>query len=185
MELTFVALYLCSFIVHIGRKRFDNLVTQYQMNGLYSRLHGNSKRLPANTISVESTEMVTTFITNYGRSHGLPLPGRVSGHRDKVIVLPSDITKAYVYDLYKKVCSDQLLNSIGRSKFYALWQEILPHISISKLSSDLCYTCQKNRQAIQLSAPLSDEDKTSLLLKAQDHLAKAKAERDYYNIQVE
>ena len=142
------------------------------------------KRLPPNSFSHETISMVTTFINNYGRAHGLPLPGRVPGHRDKVILLPSDITKAHVYQKYKEACNEKKMVPVGRSRFYSVWQELLPQISISTPSTDLCFTCQQNRLAIQLSGHLSDEEKTKRIDSAQEHLSRAKAERDYYNQQV-
>ena len=94
---------------------------------------------------------VMTFIKNYARAHGLPLPGRVPGHRDKVMVLPSDITKTVVFTQYKEACIKSSRNSVGRSPFFSLWQSMLPHISVSKPSSDLCLTCQQNSLSIQQS----------------------------------
>ena len=91
------------FLHCIGRTRFDNLVQQYEDVGLVTRTHGNLKRLPQKFNSAENVAMVITFITNYGRAHDLPLPGRrVPGQRDKVLVLRSDITNTYVHQKYKQ-----------------------------------------------------------------------------------
>ena len=81
----------------VSRKRYQNLVQHYQQHGLCPRIHGNTKRLPANCLPKDDIEYLTKFITNYARAHGMPLPGRVTGHRDKVMVLPTDITKLVVY----------------------------------------------------------------------------------------
>ena len=51
-------------------------------------------------------------------------------------------------------------DAVGRSKFYNLWSELLPHISISTPSSDLCFTCQQNLLVIQKSGCLSKEEKS-------------------------
>ena len=77
----------------LSHKRYQNLLQHYQQHGLCPRMHGNTKRLPANSLPKEDIDYLITFITNYAPAHGVPLPGRVPGHRDKVLVLPADITK--------------------------------------------------------------------------------------------
>ena len=66
-----------------------------------------------------------------------------------------------------------------------IWHDNLPHISISKASSDICYTCQSTGMALQKSIALSEEEKAKLLETVQRHLTRAKAEREYYKHQVE
>ena len=168
----------------VSRKRYQNLVQHYQQHGLCPRIHGNTKRLPVNSLPKDDTEYLTTFITNYARAHGMPLPGRIPGHRDKVMLLPSDITKVFVYNKYKEACIASGFRHAGKSKFYQVWQEVLPHISVSTPSSDLCFTCQQNNLAIQQSGCLPDVVKAQRLTAAQDHLALARTERMYYNAQV-
>ena len=131
------------------------------------------KRLPKNALSFEDVSRLTTFVTNYARAHGLPLPGRLPGHRDKVVALPSDVTKAFVYGRYRAACDENGWLAAGRSKFYDTWQERLPHISVSTPSTDLCFTCQQNtpvsaefilpsgRRAIMLLKSISLKQKRS------------------------
>ena len=115
----------------------------------------------------------------------MPLPGRVPGHCDKVMVLPSDITKAHVFTKYRDAYSSNGWTAVGRTKFYDVWQNILPHISISNPSSDLCFTCQQNSLALQKSVCLPEEEKSRRLQVAQDHLYRAKTECEYYKAQVD
>ena len=61
---------------------------------------------------------------------------------------------------------------------------MLPHISVSRPSTDLCFVCQKNNLAIQESSCLSDEAKAERLVTAQEHLSLAHKEREYYKSQV-
>ena len=157
----------------------------YKQAGLCTRTHGNSKRAPSNAIPYDDVRHLTTYITNFAKAHGMPLPGRVPGHRDKVMVLPSDITKVFVYTKYREACSANGWEAAGRSKFFSVWQESLPHISISKPSSDLCYTCQKNSLKIQKAGCLPDEEKAELYKTAQDHIQRARTERDHYKSQAE
>ena len=41
------------FVHRIGAKKYKNLVSHFDKSGLISRMHGNIKRLSANTISLE------------------------------------------------------------------------------------------------------------------------------------
>ena len=61
----------------------------------------------------------------------------------------------------------------------------MPHISISKPSSDLCFTCQQNSLAMQKSVSLHEEEKSRRLQVAQDHLYRAKTVREYYKAEVD
>ena len=73
----------------------------------------------------------------------MPLPGRVPGHRQKVVVLPSHITKQFVFTKHQDARATNSWKAVGKSKFYSLWQECLPYISISQPSSDLRYMFAK------------------------------------------
>lgn len=80
-------------------------------------MHGNKGPVPPNTLQFDDVTQLTTFIVNYEQPHGMPLPGRVPGHCDKVMVLPSDITKAHVFMKYKNACSSNGWTTVGRTKF--------------------------------------------------------------------
>jgi len=115
----------CSYFIHsvcVCRKsflflhcmshvRFDNLMSHYKEFGLCTRTHGNNKCQPAHTFSFNDISHLTTFITNFARAHGSCLPGRVPGHRDKVMILPADITKVFVYSKYKQACVEKGVNT--------------------------------------------------------------------------
>ena len=103
---------------------------------------------------------------------------------DKVMVLPTDVTKAVVYSKYKQACEANDWIAFGCSGFYELWQQLLPHISVSKPSTDLCFTCQQNNLSIQQSSCLTEEEKQRRLITAQDDLALARKEWECYNDQL-
>ena len=75
------------------------------------------------------------------------------------------------YSKYKSACEEDEWGAVGRSKFYDLWSKLLPHISISTPSLDLCFTYQQNSFAIQKSGCLSEEEKSERLESAQEHFA--------------
>ena len=90
-----------------------------------------------------------------------------------------------MWQKYKSACEENQWEAVERSKFYNLWSELSPRISISTPSSDLCFMCEQNTLAIQKSGCLSREENSERLESAQEHLRRAKTERDYYNSQVE
>ena len=108
------------FLHCMSKKRLENLVSQYDNKGLTTHTHGNTKRLPPNALGADTVIKVTTFIANYARVHTLPLPGRVQGHRDKVLLLPSYVTKVFVYSKYRERCENASVVAVGRSGSYSL-----------------------------------------------------------------
>ena len=78
------------FLHAVGPKRFKNLVAHFGQNGMVLRTHGNTKQLPANTVSYSVTQDILHFITYYANVYGLPLPGRLSGQysSEKALLLP-------------------------------------------------------------------------------------------------
>ncbi len=85
------------FLHCVGHKRFEHLHKHFVEVGLTTRTHGNQKRLPKNAFGMEETSRLVTFVKNYARAHAMPMPGRMPNHRDKVMVLPSDVSKIFVY----------------------------------------------------------------------------------------
>ena len=53
--------------------RLDNIISHYQKEGLSTRIHGNVKRLPHNSIPFEEVQRVRTFIENFAGAQGIPL----------------------------------------------------------------------------------------------------------------
>ena len=97
----------------LSHSHYERLVQHYKHVGLSSLLHGNKGRVPPNTVHFDDVTQLTTFIVNYARAHGMPLPGRVPGHRDKVMVLSSDITKANVFTKYSDACLSNGWTEVG------------------------------------------------------------------------
>ena len=89
------------FLHTISEKRFKNLKTSLLQNGLSPRMHGNTKRLPANTTSFADIQQVVNFITTYAEAHAILLPGQIPGYkRSDLQLLPSTATKHNVWLLY-------------------------------------------------------------------------------------
>ena len=66
----------------------------YEENGMETRTHQNSKRLPARTLSFDDINRVVKFLQQFAEQHAILLPGRVPNHkRDDVKLLPSSNSK--------------------------------------------------------------------------------------------
>ena len=92
--------------------------------------------------------------------------------------------KSQVYRGYLEACEKKNQTPVGRSKFYNIWKEILPHVDTMKPASDLCFDCQQLMSPISKSGHLSEEEKTERIQKVETHLSIAKAERDLYNREI-
>ena len=172
------------FLHAISTKRFKNLCASVSKHGVHDRRHGNTGKMPHNACSFASIEHASLFIQNMAATHGLPLPGRLPSCEDKVVVLPSDMTKMHVYRSYKAACVQLQLKPMQKTAFYKIWQDLHPSIGTMKPATDLCFECQQFMTRIVRSAHLSEDEKSSRLHEAETHLKLAREERKLYNEQI-
>jgi len=66
------------------------------------------------------------FIQQFAEIDALLLPGRMLNHKDKALLLPSDMSKCEVYRQYKDVCIMESKPPVSWAKFHSLWSELLP-----------------------------------------------------------
>ena len=77
------------YIHGIGEKRLKNLVKHHNNKGLITREHGNTRKMPSHTLTLQSVEYVVRFLHSLADEQGLVLPGRVPGYkRDNLKLLP-------------------------------------------------------------------------------------------------
>ena len=173
------------FLYAVSLKRLKNLIKHYSTEGLTTRVHKLSQRKPHNQTSYEVANRVKDFIEFFADNHALPLPGRLPSHKDyRVMLLPTDMTKMYVYNQYIKVCEKEHFDGfMSRWTFQRIWNELCPYVSVMKPATDLCFTCQQNAGLLMRSANLSEEVKSHRLQEAQQHLTQAKLQRQHYNDQ--
>lgn len=153
------------FLHTISEKRLKNLKLSLTRNGLSPRNHGNTRRLPANTISYSDTQRVVQFITTYAETHAILLPGRIPGYkRTDLQLLPSSTTKRNVWLLYSESLATlpSPPHRVSYSTFCSLWQRFLPRVMVTKPMSDLCWVCQRNSIAIMRSANQPEEQKSEV-----------------------
>ena len=165
----------------ISDARFRSLKEHYEIYGIYPRTHGNTKRMPSNTLTYATVEDIKTYISNYVEENGVLLPGRVPGYKnDDIKLLPSCETKKSVWKCYSKSCDEAGKNSVSYSKFLELWNNMFPDVIVAKPMTDLCAECQENTTKLQRAANLSEEEKSNCVKLHQEHLDRAKAERECY-----
>ena len=173
------------FLHVMSHRRLETLSRHVDAFGIVERLHGNTKRLPANAHAPAVIEQLVAFIDNIAESHAQPLPGRLPNFKDsKVLLLPTDLTKAKVYRDYETLCGNAHETPVGRTKFYDVWRETRPFVVTLKPAYDLCFDCQKLATALSNSGHLSDDEKATRLTNYTDHLSLAKKARAEYNQQI-
>ncbi len=78
----------------IGKDKFTAVKQHYLATGLTTRIHGNTKRTPHNTLSFRETKNMVKFLHSYADNNAILLPGRIPGYkRDDLQLLPSSTTK--------------------------------------------------------------------------------------------
>ena len=107
---------------------------------IITRVHGNKRHTPRHAITHNDTEKIVSFIKNFAEKHGILLPGRVPGVRDyeKAKLLPSSMSKRYVYSMYKESCDGRV---VSESSFQTAWKLYVPHIYRNHVFNGRQITC--------------------------------------------
>lgn len=144
------------------------------------RVHGNTRRIPHNALSFDATQSVIKFLLDYAEQNAVVLPGRVPGYsRSDIKLLPSSMSKRSIWKVFRD-SEESSLQSLGYSTFCRLWRNLLPSVLVMKPMTDLCWTCQKNNSAIIRSVNCSEQDKSDVLKKAEEHLRIVHVERSFF-----
>lgn len=160
---------------------FQRLREHYENHGVSLRTHGNTKRLPHNTLSQATIEVVKAFLSNFGEENAISLPGRIPGFKsDEIKVLSLSKTKKSVWRVYEAACETSDVQAVGYTKFLKLWEQFYPNVVVTKPMPDLCFTCQQNTSKLQRAANLSESKKSECVKAHQEHLNCTQAERQFY-----
>ena len=161
--------------------RFRRLKEHYESHGISQRVHGNSKRLPKNTLPHAVVEDVTTFLSNFVEENAVLLPGRIPGFKnDNIKLLSSSETKMSVWRTFKTACEEADKQAVSYSKFIDLWEQFHPTVVVAKPMSDLCFTRQQNTSKLLRSANLAESEKSACVQSQQEHLNCVQTERELY-----
>ncbi len=177
-----VCLKMFLFLHDVGMKRFKNIIKSYRDNGILPRVHGNSKRLPHNCLSLSSVHHVISFLINYTEENGLLLPGRLPGYRSSDMkLLPSSTSKRGIWKLYKEATIKRDdVHTVAYTTFCKLWRNLLPSVILMRPMADLCWQCQQNSQIILRTTNSSEVEKSEVLEAALEHLRIVTIERSFY-----
>ena len=158
----------------LGRSRFQALREHYAASGLETRIHGNVKRLPANTLTYHERENAMRLIQGYSRANSILLPGRIPGYKkdDRHHPLPRRFVLEAILHLplqlvwlqYQAACEEAAIRAAAYNTICVLWRTLLPHITVMRPMTDLCFECQKNSTALMRSANQAEEEKSEVCL---------------------
>ena len=141
------------FLHCISHNRYLRVSELYTKEGLTVSKHGNSGRVPKHTCTFEQINAVKTFIENYASAHGLPVPGRLANTKDKVLLLPSDMSKMFVFRKYDEAS----VHPVRKSKFLELWSQLTPYVAVMKPASDLVSTIPPVSTVTQTATPAASD----------------------------
>ena len=114
-----------NFLHNISAARLKALIQHYLAHGLTPRIHGNLKRLPKHTLSLDQVQNVVTYIHNYAEVHALVLPGRIPGYKQSDIkLLPCSTTKHKVWEEYVQASNGSNTRAVAYSTFTMLWRSL-------------------------------------------------------------
>ena len=93
MPMKYAKTYLC-FTWHRERQIEKHQGQLPHYNGLETRVHGNTKRVPHSHLAHAVITNVTKFLENYTEENAILLPGRIPGYKQHDIkLLPSSCSK--------------------------------------------------------------------------------------------
>ena len=178
------------------------------------RSHGNTGRLPHNTLLDKDIHNVTTFIRNYAATNGLPDPGRLQGCTREYI-LESSLTMLDIYNVYCQAMSQQHSAQLQKpqrttsmhGRFYSLVQNVssLPpnrspmrvvkysmfvqlwheHCKNIKIQPSRSDMCDAcDKMLVELRHSLTEDTRRQINDRYLEHIKNAKQLRDHYNANI-
>ena len=95
-----ICVYTFIFIHTMDITRFKNISSSFQKCGFLQCTHGNTKRLPWNSLSLSSIQHVISFWVNYTEENGLVFPGRIPGYTSTDLkLIPSSKSKKAIWTI--------------------------------------------------------------------------------------
>ena len=150
-----------------------------EKHGPVPRVHGNTGRLPPNTLPFEAVRHVVVFIQNYATSFGIPHPAPLHGRDDMPpVFLPASGTYKSVHKEYLTSCTAVNIRSAKLTLFSKIWHQCLPHIKFMSPRADVCDACEKCRRRIVEA--VGEEEKLAASAALSTHVLHAQKEREFY-----
>ncbi len=168
------------FVNGLRERRLKLAKAAFLKEGVHELVHGNVQQTShVRAFSVEGRQKAVRFILNFAQNNGLVLPGRLPGYRNNsdLLLLPSTMTKTYVYDKYRAV---EKQNPMGRRLWYLTWRQFCSNVVIQRPRSDLCSICQHAVTSMGRLAGFPEHIKRERIEESLGHLELVDRERCYY-----
>ena len=124
-------MFLCMY--GISYSTFCRLKDHYQNHRISQRIHGNTKRLPPNTLLQAVAEDAKTFLNNYVEGNAVLLPRQIPGYKSNDIkLLSSSDTKTSLWREFQRACEQSNKQSVSYTKFIDLWEQFHPNLVFAK-----------------------------------------------------
>ncbi len=166
----------------ISDKKLRNIITYLKTFNFPSpRCHGNTGRIPQQTLAPEIRIDIENWIMNFAMRVGEPNWRTISSESNiNLIFLPACYTISMLYSL----CLEDTDHQFSRSTFYSIFNnDICKHVRIRSPRSDMCDTCDLLRNILNSIAHKHQEGQEVVALPSaqlSDHLALARAAREDY-----
>jgi len=133
------------------------------------------------------------FIQNFAENNALAMPGRLCNYKNADLkLLPSSMTKKYVYDLYCAAHTHEhatvaelpvhtSCEPMSLRLWYITWNDLCRNVVAQLPRSDLCALCQQNQTTVGKMRNLDEDKKLDLIGKCQEHLVTVQKERELYS----
>ena len=89
------------FLHNTRSRAIKNIRRSCRADGFIPRVHGNTRQLPPNALTLDETTQVVSFIQQYAEDNAIMLRGRIPGYkRTNLQLLPCHTTKCSVWEKY-------------------------------------------------------------------------------------
>lgn len=169
------------FAYGIGRgERWKRLSKSFASDGIHVKSHGNRKRQPKHSLTLENRNHIVNFIRNYAEEAALFLPGRQANQRSIVKLLPSNETKINIYRRYEEACKNSGFEATKLTTFRLTWRDFCSDIVIQRPRTDLCADCQASYVSHSKLNGKSEQEKANFFETCRKHLSRVDVERRHY-----
>jgi hypothetical protein len=166
----------------ISDKKLRNLINYLKTFNFPSpRCHGNTGRIPKQTLVPEIRIRIENWIMNFAMRVGEPNWRTISSESNvNLIFLPACYTISMLYSL----CLEDTEFQFSRSTFYSIFNsDACKHVRVRNPRSDMCDTCDLLRNILNSIAHKHQEGRAIVTLPSAqlaNHLALARAAREDY-----
>jgi len=167
-----------------SKKKLIALQKHLKTDGLISRIHGNTGKVPQNKsraiIDLKIAQLFKNFLLQYSNLHGLPSPMRMRDESELIIYLPTYLNYTTVYEEFRNYfdLEYESIRPIEYNTFYKLWKQLTPYIKFQTPGTDLCDTCEAFERDIRFTN--DDDEKENLKFEYKNHKTDAERERSHY-----